>query len=78
MEATVQLGFEASVRAAPAERYEPFPEPQTIPRGWDLSGLRAADLAPAGPGASARGTQNESRGADPEALRDATIEIKSA
>lgn len=24
----------------PAPIFDPFPEPQTIPKGWDLSGLR--------------------------------------
>ncbi len=26
----------------PAPIFEPFPEPQTIPKGWDLSGLKFA------------------------------------
>jgi hypothetical protein len=31
-----------------SEWYEPFPEPHTIPAGWDLSGVvQAATLAPA-------------------------------
>jgi len=25
--------------------FEPFPEPQTIPAGWDLSGLATAPVA---------------------------------
>jgi hypothetical protein len=32
----------------PSEWYEPFPEPHTIPSGWDLSGVApAACLGPA-------------------------------
>lgn len=28
--------------AVPNSAYNPFPEPQTIPAGWDLSGLPSA------------------------------------
>jgi hypothetical protein len=29
--------------------FDPFPEPQTMPSGWDLSGLTSEEPAPASP-----------------------------
>jgi hypothetical protein len=32
--------------AAQTPIFEPFPEPQTMPKGWDFSGLIPADRLP--------------------------------
>jgi hypothetical protein len=33
------LNFEETPEELAAPFFDPFPEPQTIPKGWDLSGL---------------------------------------
>jgi hypothetical protein len=49
--------------AVPEPIFDPFPEPQTIPSGWDLSGIAPDPM----PGSSLRGATNPPTGTSSEA-----------